>query len=1261
MPDIGIRVVVQGVAEARRNVGAVQTDINGLEKTIEKVSGTSSSLGKTLTSVGSAMVGLGRTLSIAVTAPIAAAGAALLEAGISFEHAFSGVTKTVDGLAESTGELTDAGVALRDQFVELSTTIPVSADQLAALGQLSGQFGQSKETVLDMVKVLAMLRESTDLTSDTQQMAFAQVAEIAGVTADKFDNMASALVYLGNNFPTTESRIISFTERIVGTATALGISIDQIIGWGGAVTASGIQAETGATALRKAFMEMSLAATTAASGMVDVSEEAAAASDKIDRLTQRIAVANQRQSEFTDKTRESTRMANQFSLENMNEDLQEQTDLLAGLEQIQGKVFQGGSDKLQEFARVSSLAFSESGMSVEAFAAKFGILPDLLKDGSLSATEFSDIFANNASAALDLFINGLNKMSAMDQIEALKMLGLSAQRVGSTLQNLAVNADMVDEALAGVADAYAEGTALQEEFNKRTATVQASLQTLKNQFTALGIEVFNLVRDDLKGLIESIGDVVDKFMQLSPETQKTIMLIAGVAAAIGPLLILIGGAVAALGTLVTAFTALISGPALAAAAVLAFVAALGSIYVPPLLQDFMQQWNTMDLSGISLPEISQPTMAPGSIQQAQAMSSAESRGVAPGSLQEIQNIASAPPPTEPLTAFGAVMESVSKKAQEMWAAIQEFTQSEGFVNFLNTANATLQFLGTMIVQVATAVGQTLGPVFQEVFASLTELLASFGLDWGDVWNAVKQAVVIVATVIGAILLGLVGIIVGIVTAISRGIESLANTITNVKEGIQQTFEGLIEFFAGAWMAIQGLFTGNEDMVKAGLTAMGQGILDIISGVGTTLVSLWGGFIDLIVSLVSGFVEGTLGFFGNLWEGLTGQSADGVQGIIDWFANLRERTTEIVNNLVTGIQGFFANLKTMVPEAVAAMVAAVVLIFNDLYMQLVGGSIVPDMVNGIINSFTNLKDTVVKLASDLVTGALGFFTDLATKAGDILKNLFSGSGTTTAFDSTQIDAVSSAVDTLKGKLTETQGTLSTLAGAFTTVLTGPATTAFTAMTTAMAAQWLMVTTAFQAQTQAVANALMLTYATIGMSFTTTMVMMTVALTQFVVNASASLGTIGAVLSEVENKVKEMSEQTQTSMMEARGAVQWLSAMFYNLAAAAEEAASRIENANQRIVDSNNRTVQESVGSPYLKIQGLFMKLEDYLKNTDFAFAMDMSANEVGMSGLLSALMPASTVSTTNVANDNSVVVNGASIQNDRSLANMIYQRQQARAG
>jgi TP901 family phage tail tape measure protein len=790
-----------------------------------------------------------------------------------------------------------------------------------------------------------MLREATDLTAEEQQQAFAQIAKIAHLSADEYDNMASALVFSGNNFPTTESRVVAFTERIVGTATALGIAIDQTLAWGAAVTSSGIQAETGATALRRVLLDMALASKTAGGGVVDMSEDISNASEKITKLQQNIAVTTQRVSEFTDKTHESTKMAADFSLQNMNNDLQEQQELLEGLNTINGKVFEGGSENLQNFAAVANEAFAQSGQSAAAFAAQFGLLPSVLADGRISAQEFGDAFKNDASASLELFIKGLSKMSAIDQIAALDALGLSGQRVGATLLNLAQNTDLLGEALDGAGDAFAEGTALQEEFAKRTATVKSDIQILKNQFTALGITIFNLVRDDLRNIIEAVGNLIDRFSELDPAVQKNILLFAGIAAAIGPILFVIGQLITFIGAVITSLVAL-SGAIVPVTIGLAAAALAFAVFGPSVIESIQPVINKVkELIGIIL-GIPQP----GSIEAPTLPEGGRSDTAA-------QQAARAPDLPDP-----TLIERIQAAMANLRESLHIPPETIETINKLRAAFATAgKVISSVVEAIKRSIDSTLGPSFKALFDTLTETLHSFGLDWSDVWNGVLTIISAVAIVIGGVIIAIIAAIVGIVNAVASALTVFIAFWQEAKVAIEDFIAGITKGLEGFKTTIQGIMQGDVQMILEGLVMSFQGFMQ--SGLAAVNILVNGviGAFSVLAAFIFGLFAGIASFLGEFWAQLTGDSNNALLLIAAQFTVLRDGVIQLVGELVAAVTGFF----------------------QMLFDTLVGSSIIPDLVNAVIENFVRMGIEVSNEITSLIALAIQKFTEFKNQIVNII--------------------------------------------------------------------------------------------------------------------------------------------------------------------------------------------------------------------------------------------------------------------------------------
>lgn len=240
-----LRSLAIEAAKAEKNV-TVRGAVDSMSAGIDGMTKGAVNLTKT---VAGAAIGAGVALG--------GIGTIAIKAGSDFESAFAGIRKTVDATEK---QYNDLEVAIRD----MSKNMPMAAIELASIGEAAGQLGIETENLEEFIQTMADLSVSTNLTSDDAASEFAKFANITGMAQDKFDELGSAVVALGNNMATTEADIVAMGMRLAGAGAQVGMSEADIMGLSAALSSVGIEAEAGGSAMSKLMVNMQLAAETGA-------------------------------------------------------------------------------------------------------------------------------------------------------------------------------------------------------------------------------------------------------------------------------------------------------------------------------------------------------------------------------------------------------------------------------------------------------------------------------------------------------------------------------------------------------------------------------------------------------------------------------------------------------------------------------------------------------------------------------------------------------------------------------------------------------------------------------------------------------------------------------------------------------------------------------------------------------------------------------------------------------------------------------------
>lgn len=241
------------------------TAANGVGTSFGKITNAASLAGKgteslhqSLSTTRYALYDVSSTLGIAGAAMLGFT-AAVYAAGISWEKDFAGVIRT-SGIEDPLGEGAAAVERLRQQFIQLGQTLPVTTSELSEIGTLGGQLGIAGQDLQSFTRVVAQLAATTDLSSEAAGTMLGRFQALMGTPADEFDNLASSILQVGTTSVATESQISTIATRIAGISEIAGLTSDTVVGLSAALASVGVQPYAAQGSVIRLFTQMGKAA-----------------------------------------------------------------------------------------------------------------------------------------------------------------------------------------------------------------------------------------------------------------------------------------------------------------------------------------------------------------------------------------------------------------------------------------------------------------------------------------------------------------------------------------------------------------------------------------------------------------------------------------------------------------------------------------------------------------------------------------------------------------------------------------------------------------------------------------------------------------------------------------------------------------------------------------------------------------------------------------------------------------------------------------
>lgn len=238
------------------------------------------------------------------------------------------------------------------------------------------------------------------------------------------------------------------------------------------------------------------------------------------------------------------------------------------------------TEKLQEFSYMAELVDTDLGTITGATAKLTKQMGAAAEGNEAAAEKFAELGIDIRDANGDLksadevFMEVIDALGQMESgVErdnvAMELFGKSAQELNP----------LIETGSAGIA-AYAQeahdmGAVLDEEALQSLGEMDDSFQRVEQATTALKNSIGVALAPVITQISEGIANLSQWFQSLDSETQQTIVMIAGLAAAIVPAIAVVAKIVTTVQALSGVFSALSMGPAALVVAAIAAIIAIG--------------------------------------------------------------------------------------------------------------------------------------------------------------------------------------------------------------------------------------------------------------------------------------------------------------------------------------------------------------------------------------------------------------------------------------------------------------------------------------------------------------------------------------------------------------------------------------------------------------------------------------------------------------------------------------------------------------
>lgn len=263
--ELALKIAGKVDSSLKKSCLAAAKDVNTLSASVQKVSGKAA-----------------KAMATATSAAITAITVDAAKKAIEFESTMADVAKVVDGLRDENGAFTKSYYEMSDALLNMSKSIPMTADALGQIMASAGQAGIASEDLAKFTETAAKMGVAFDTTAEQAGEWMALWRTALNLSQTQVTALGDQLNYLGNTTSENALKLSEVVTRVGALGQTAGLSAGEVAAL--AASMPGVTSEISATGIKSMMIAMTAGASATSKQAAVLQQLGFTASDMANRM-----------------------------------------------------------------------------------------------------------------------------------------------------------------------------------------------------------------------------------------------------------------------------------------------------------------------------------------------------------------------------------------------------------------------------------------------------------------------------------------------------------------------------------------------------------------------------------------------------------------------------------------------------------------------------------------------------------------------------------------------------------------------------------------------------------------------------------------------------------------------------------------------------------------------------------------------------------------------------------------------------------------